>query len=73
MEIIAAISGSQLLNVVVWVIVAGLVFFLVNWLIDYVALAEPFNKIAKVIVAVVAVIILINALLMLVGKPFITL
>ena len=73
MDILAAISSSQLLNVVVWVIVAGVVFFLVNWLIDYCAIPDPFNKVAKVIVAVVAVIILINALLTLAGRPFITL
>lgn len=71
--IIAAITSTTLLHVVVWIIIAGIIFWLVNWLIGYVGIPEPFNKVAKVIVAVVAVVMLINALLMLVGRPFITL
>jgi ABC-type enterochelin transport system permease subunit len=73
MNLIAAISGDQLLHAVVWVIIAGVIFWLVNWLITYVGIPEPFNKVAKVIVAIVAVVFLVNALLTIVGKPFITL
>jgi len=73
MNLIAAISGDQLLHAVVWVIIAGVIFWLVNWLITYAGVPEPFNKVAKVIVAIVAVVFLVNALLTIVGKPFITL
>jgi len=73
MSLLAAISGNQLLHAVVWVIIAGVIFWLVNWLITYVGIPEPFNKVAKVIVAIVAVVFLVNALLTIVGKPFITL
>ena len=73
MNLIAAISGDQLLHAVVWVIIAGVIFWLVNWLITYAGVPEPFNKVAKVIVAIVAVVFLVNALLIIVGKPFITL
>ena len=73
MSLIAAISGNQLLHAVVWVIIAGIIFWLVNWLITYAGVPEPFNKVAKVIVAIVAVVFLVNALLTIVGKPFITL
>ena len=73
MNLIAAISGNQLLHAVVWVIIAGIIFWLVNWLITYAGVPEPFNKVAKVIVAIVAVVFLVNALLTIVGKPFITL
>ena len=72
MAVMAAISSSTLVNAVIWVIVAGVIFGLLFWLIDYVGLPAPFNKVAKVVVAVAAVVILINALLMLVGRPFIT-
>ena len=68
---LAAISGNSLLTAVIWVIVAGVIFWLVNWLIEYVGIPEPFNKVAKVIVAVVAVVLLINALLVVAGRPFI--
>jgi uncharacterized membrane protein len=70
---LAAITGQTLIHVVIWVIIAGLIFFLVNWLIGYVGIPEPFNKVAKVIAAIIAVIFLINALLLLVDKPFIRL
>ena len=69
--LLAAISGNNLLTAVIWVIVAGVIFWLVNWLIAYVGIPEPFNKVAKVIVAVVAVVLLINALLVVAGRPFI--
>jgi hypothetical protein len=69
--VLAAISGSALMTMVIWIIVAALICWLLWWLIGYVGLPEPFNKIARVIVAVIAVVICINALLTLVGKPFI--
>jgi len=69
--IMAAISANSLVNVVVWIIAAGLIFWLLTWLIDYVGLPEPFSKIAKVIVAVIAVLMLINAIMSLAGNPLI--
>lgn len=69
--VLAAISGSALMTMVIWIIVAAVICWILWWLIGYVGLPEPFNKIARVIVAVIAAIICINALLTLVGKPFI--
>ncbi len=69
--IIAAISGDSLIQAVIWIIIAGVIFWLCNWLISYVGIGEPFNKVAKVIIAVVAVVFLINALLTIAGRPFI--
>lgn len=68
---LAAISGETLVHAVIWIIIAGVIFWLVNWLIDYCGLPAPFNKVAKVIVAVVAVLILINALLTIAGHPLV--
>lgn len=73
MNLIAAISGSALVNACIWIIIAGVIFGLLMWLLQYCAVPEPFNKIARVIIAIVAVVFLINALLSLVGKSFITL
>lgn len=61
-----------MIHAVVWLLIGGLIFWLLNWLIDYCAVGEPFNKIAKVVVAIVAVIFVINALLTIAGRPFIT-
>ncbi len=68
---LAAISGSDVVNFFVWVVVAGLIFFLLNWLIDYVRVAEPFNRVLKVVLAVMAVLVIINALLALTGNPIV--
>lgn len=72
MNILAAVSGQALAYAVVWVLVAGLIFWLLSWLIGYLGVPEPFSKIAKAIVAIIAVLFLINALLTIVGKPFIS-
>lgn len=69
---LAALSLSGLVPLIIWLVVAGLIFWLLTWLVNYVALPEPFAKIARVLIAVVAVIMVINALLSLTGNGFIT-
>jgi hypothetical protein len=44
-------------------VVAGLILWLLWWFIGYVGLPEPFNKVARVIIALVAVVFLIGLLL----------
>ena len=61
---------AGLVSVVIYVIVAGLIFGLLWWLIQYCGIPEPFNKVARVILMVVAVLFLIGLLLSLVnGQP----
>ena len=60
-----------LLGLLVWVIIIGLVFWLLFWLISYVAPPEPFAKVLKVILAVIAVLFLIGVLLSVAGHPII--
>lgn len=71
LPILGAISGEAVISVLVWVVVVGIIFWLLWWLLGYVGLPEPFNKVARVILALAAVLMLINALLTLVDKPFI--
>lgn len=52
-----------MLNLVIIIVVAGLIFWLVWWFIDWVGLPEPFNKVAKVVIGLVALIFLIKILL----------
>ena len=62
---------NSLVSLIVWIIVIGSVFGLLWWLIGYVGLPEPFNKVARIALAVIAVLILINMLLGLTGSaPF---
>ena len=69
--LLSAISGNDLVNALVWIIIVGLIFWLVTWLIGYCKLPEPFNKIARILIAVVAVVILINVLLGFTGHPLV--
>jgi len=68
---VQVVSGSGLVNFVVWLVVIGLVCWLLTWLIDYCGVPTPFNKVGKIIIAVVGVVLLINALLGLGGNGFI--
>lgn len=70
--ILAQMSGNNVVNALIWIVVAGVIFWLLNWLIAYVGIPEPFNKVAKVVIAVVAVVLLINALLSIAGHPVFT-
>ena len=64
---------SALVSLVVWIIVIGAIFGLLWWLVGFAGIPEPFNKFARVAIAVVAVLLLINLLLGLVGQPLFTL
>lgn len=61
------ISLSAAVHLVVYLIVAGVIFFLLDWLIRYVGVPEPFAKVARIILAIVAVLVVIGALLSFVG------
>ncbi len=65
---------SSLVNIIIVLLIAGGVIWLLWWLVGYIGLPEPFNKVARIIIAVVAVLFLINLLLSLAGwQPFIRL
>ncbi len=61
------IEMSSLVHILVLLMIVGGVCWLLWWLIGYIGLPEPFNKVARVIIAVVAVLFLINLLLSLGG------
>lgn len=70
MEGTQMISIQAAVSVIVYLIVGGLIFWLLWWLIGYCAIPEPFNKVARVILAVLAVLVIIGILLSLVsGRP----
>jgi hypothetical protein len=58
---------ASLVTLVIYIIVIGLVFWLLQFLIDYVGLPEPFHRIAKVVLVVIAVLIVLVLLLQLLG------
>lgn len=65
------ISVESLVQFVIYVIIAGVVYWLCNWLLDTCETPEPFRKVGKVVIAVVAVLVVITALLSLVGHPIV--
>ena len=66
-------SLTALVHIIIYLLIVGGVCWLLWWLIGYIGLPEPFNKVARVIVAVVAVLLCINLLLSLSGgTPFLT-
>lgn len=67
------ITLSTLFSVVIWLLIAGVIYWLVTWLIAQIGVPEPFNKIIRIIIALIVFVIALNALLMLVGTPLIRL
>lgn len=65
------IAASSLLSLLLTLVIVGCIFWLLWWLVAYIGLPAPFDKIARVILAVVAVFILIDLLLGLAGTPLI--
>ena len=61
------ISISEAVHVVITLIIVGLIFGLCWWLVGYCGLPAPFDKAARVILAVLAVLVVIGLLLSLVG------
>ena len=60
-----------LVMLLLYVVVLGLVCYILWWLIGYIGLPEPFNKVARVIVAIIGVLILLNLVFGLGGVPII--
>ena len=70
---VATLSVQGLMSMLIYLVVIGLIFWCIWWALSYFAIPEPFNKIIRVVVGLVALIIVINLLLGLVGHPFISL
>ena len=66
------IAGSALLAMLVQLVVVGLILWLCWWFISYIGLPEPFAKVASVIIALVAVVFLINLLLGMSGHALVS-
>jgi len=63
------IDASSLIGILIYIIIIGCVFGLLWWLVGYIGLPEPFNKVARVVLAVIAVLFLISILLSFIGHP----
>ncbi len=52
----------DLIGLLISLVVLGLIFYLVIWFLDWVAVPEPFNKVIKVVVGLVVLIYLLSIL-----------
>lgn len=69
--IIAAITGSSIVSLIITIIIFGVVYMLLEWAVKAIPIPDPFAKIIRIIMILAAVIFLINALLSLTGNGFI--
>ena len=65
------ISGQDALNLVIQLVLVGLCFWLILWFVGWVGVPEPFLKVIKVILGLVALIFLINVIMGFGGHPMI--
>lgn len=68
---LAAISGSNLVNGLIYLLIMGIICWLLLWLVGMSPIPEPFKKVITWIIYVVAVLMLINWLLSLTGNAVI--
>jgi Zn-dependent protease with chaperone function len=59
----------DLITLLIYIIVLGLVFYILWWLLGKVGLPEPFNKIATMILALICVLVLLNLLFGILPMP----
>jgi hypothetical protein len=59
----------DLIGLLIYLVIWGLVLYVLWWGIERIGLPAPFNKIATVVLVVVTVIVLLNILFSLGGRP----
>jgi hypothetical protein len=64
---------SIFVNLLVWLLIFGLLFWLVDVFTRAGWLPDPLNKVSKVVLVVIVVLFLINFLLGVIGSPIIRL
>lgn len=56
-------DASSLMHILLQIIIVAVVCWLLWWLIGYAGLPQPFDKVCRILIAVVAVFFLINLML----------
>jgi len=59
-----------MIELLIQLVILGLIFWVIWWFIGYVGIPEPFNKVLRVVVGLVALILVINILHGLTGSSF---
>lgn len=62
-------TSSPFLNSLLYLIGIGLIFWIIWWVVGYLGIPEPFNKVIRVVLVVAAAIVCIDFLLGMMGHP----
>lgn len=57
----------MLIHLLIWILVLGLIFYIAYWAVSQVPLPAPFAVAARVILAIIAIIVLLQLILPLLG------
>ena len=63
------VDGQTLISILIYVVVWGLVLYVLWWGVGRIGLPEPFNKIATVVLVLLAVVVMLNLLFGFMGTP----
>lgn len=72
MNMIAAITGGTIVQAVVWLLIAAVIYVVLDWAIKKMALGEPITKVLTILLVVLVVVIVLNALFLIAGHPLIS-
>lgn len=61
--------GANIIQAIIWLLIIGSIYFVVDWGLGRLAPPEPVNKVIHWIVIIAVVLLVINVLLTLVGYP----
>ena len=67
----AAITVDSVLSIIVYLVIVGLILWVISWFVAYVGVPEPFNRVIRVVLGLVALIIVIDVLLSFIGHGII--
>ena len=70
---VQSVSIESTISALFYLIVIGLIFYILWWGLGKIGLPEPFNKIAQVVIVLLVVVVLVNFLLGLTGHPVVLL
>lgn len=66
---VQTVSIDGMISLVVYLVIIALIFWVVWWFIGYVGVPEPFNKVIRVVMGLIALLVVISILLGMLGQP----
>ncbi len=61
---------ATIIQAIIWLIIFGILYFIIDWGLQRMGLPEPFNKVMNWLLIGAAVVCAVNVVMMVVGHPF---